>query len=440
MQNILKSRMFKSILCILTAVLFSLGVCYLPIPGGDVRAESITSMKEKINGLESEKTGLKTRIDELQGKVDKQQTYVDTLNSYIATVESKITASENLLSTYQGEIDDLNREIEKKEDNLAENKELFKRRIRSIYMSGANTSMSILLGSDKFADYLSMTEFTESLAKYDNALMKKINLAVADINKTIKKKNAAIKEQQNIKKDLASDRQELQSKQSEAQNQLNNVNKSKEELQAEMAQVDASIASLEKNIDAAYEAARQAAIKKQQEEEAARRKQSSSSKESGTSSSSDVSGNNSENSDGRNDISKGYTWPLPGYTMITSQFGNRFDPYYKVYRGHKGIDISGGGVAGKPIVATADGTVTVAEFNNGGYGNYVVISHGFKGGKLITSHYGHMMSYVVSVGQEVKKGDVIGYVGTTGASMGYHLHFEMREDNIPVNPFNYVSY
>lgn len=444
MQNILKSRIFKSILCVLTAVSLSLGVCYLPIPGGDVRAESITSMKEKINGLESEKTGLKTRIDELQGKVDKQQAYVDTLNSYIATVESKITASENLLSTYQGEIDDLNREIEKKEDNLAENKELFKRRIRSIYMSGANTSMSILLGSDKFADYLSMTEFTESLAKYDNALMKKINLAVADINKTIKKKNAAIKEQQNIKKDLASDRQELQSKQSEAQNQLNNVNKSKEELQAEMAQVDASIASLEKNIDAAYEAARQAAIKKQQEEEAARRKQSSSSKESGTSSSSDGSGNNSENSGGSNgsssSSSKGYTWPLPGYTMITSQFGNRFDPYYKVYRGHKGIDISGGGVAGKPIVATADGTVTVAEFNNGGYGNYVVISHGFKGGKLITSHYGHMMSYVVSVGQEVKKGDVIGYVGTTGASMGYHLHFEMREDNIPVNPFNYVSY
>ena len=97
-------------------------------------------------------------------------------------------------------------------------------------------------------------------------------------------------------------------------------------------------------------------------------------------------------------------------------------------------------ISGKPIIASASGTVTVAEFNNGGYGNYVVISHGFMNGSLVTTHYGHMMSYAVSVGQSVKQGDIIGYVGTTGASTGYHLHFEVRLNNSPVNPFGYVSY
>ena len=104
------------------------------------------------------------------------------------------------------------------------------------------------------------------------------------------------------------------------------------------------------------------------------------------------------------------------------------------------IDVSGGGIAGKPVVASANGTVIMSEFNNGGYGNYVVLSHGDVNGSLVTTHYAHLMSCAVSVGQTVNQGDVIGYVGTTGASTGYHLHFEVRTNNTPVNPFGYVSY
>lgn len=406
MNKLLKNKAVKRIVCVFVAAFVSVGAFSVSVPCGDVRAESISSMQQKINGLESEKSTLKSKINELQGRVDKQQAYVDTLNSYIATVESKIMTCENLLATYQSEIDDLNREIDKKEEELAENKELFKRRIRSIYMSGSNTSLSLLLGSDQFADYLSMSQFTESLAQYDNSLMEKINLAVDDINKSIKKVEKTKTQQEDVKKQLAVERADLQEKQSEAAGTLSSMNKTKAQLQAEMAKVDSSIASLEKSIDAAYEAARQAA----------------------------------QLADAPKYDGSGFAWPLPGYSMITSPFGNRFDPYYQVYRGHNGIDISGGGVAGKPIIATAAGTVTVAEFNNGGYGNYVVISHGYVNGSLLTSHYGHMMSYAVSVGQHVNQGDVIGYVGTTGASTGYHLHFETRQNNVPVNPFNYVSY
>ncbi len=401
-----KSRVLKQTLCVVTAAVLSIGAFSVSVPCGDVRAESISSMQGKISELESQKSELETKINALEGKVDEQQEYVDTLNSYIATVESKIMTCENLLATYQSEIDDLNKEIDKKNDELAENKELFKRRIRSVYMSGSNTSLSLLLGSDQFADYLSMSQFTESLAQYDNALMQKINLAVEEINKSIKKVEKTKKKQEDVKKELSAERADLQEKQQEASGVLSSLNKTKSELQAEMEKVDAQKAQLEDKINAAYEAARQAA----------------------------------QTPDAPKYDGKGFAWPLPGYTMITSPFGNRFDPYYQIYRGHNGIDISGGGVAGKPIIATAAGTVTVAEFNNGGYGNYVVISHGYVNGTLLTSHYGHMMSYCVSVGQKVSQGDVIGYVGTTGASTGYHLHFETRQDNVPVNPFNYVSY
>lgn len=400
-------KTIKLILCLCMTLIVSLGCFGNVATVKDARAESISAMKDKLSSLESEKAQIKSKMDSLQDDIDQKQAYLDTVNSYMATVESKITTCENLLATYEAEIADYNKEIEKKEEDLKENKELFKRRIRSIYMSGSNTSMSLFLGSDYYADYLAMAQFTESIAKYDNSLMLKINDAVEDINKQIKKKNKAIKAQEEIKEQLAADRSELQAQQSEAASAVDSVNKSKAELKAELDKIEAAERAYESRIAAAYEAARQQALM-----------------------------------DSITYTGEGFAWPLPGYTTITSPFGMRFDPYYMVYRGHNGIDISGGNVAGKPIIASANGVVSVTEhtYASGGYGEYVIISHGMINGQLVTTHYAHMINFIVSPGQKVKQGDVIGYVGTTGASTGYHLHFEVRVDNTPVNPLGYVSY
>lgn len=401
-------KIIKPVVSFLMVFALILGTLIIKPINQDVRAASISEMKDQISGLESEKSNLQAKIDTLQNDVDQKQEYLDSINSYIATVESKIRACEQLLATYQAEIDECNADIGAKQEELKENKELFKRRIRSVYMSGSNTSMSLLLGDDEFADYLSMSQFTEGLANYDNALMKKINNSVKKINKQIKKKNDAIEEQEAVKQTLAADRADLQTQQGKAAEALGEVNKSKAELQAELDEVEKNIAALEANIQAAYEAARQQALN-----------------------------NGTVHYNG-----EGFAWPLPGYSMITSGFGMRYDPYYMCYRGHNGIDISGGGVAGKPIIASANGTVisTMSTGQSGGYGEYVIISHGFINGQLVTTHYAHMMNFAVSQGQTVNQGDVIGYVGTTGASTGYHLHFEVRVDNSPVNPLGYVSY
>ena len=108
-------KIFKIVLCVCLALIVSLGTVFSTPVVKDARAESISSMKDKLNSLESEKAQIKSKMDSLQNDIDQKQAYLDTVNSYIATVESKITTCENLLATYEAEIADFNKEIEKKE-------------------------------------------------------------------------------------------------------------------------------------------------------------------------------------------------------------------------------------------------------------------------------------------------------------------------------------
>lgn len=118
-------------------------------------------------------------------------------------------------------------------------------------------------------------------------------------------------------------------------------------------------------------------------------------------------------------------WPAAGY--VSSPYGLRFDGT----EFHQGIDIAA--EIGTPIVATADGVVTAAGWN-GGYGNMVDVDHG--GG--IVTRYGHASALAVTVGQQVRRGEVIAYVGSTGHSTGPHVHYEVRVDGQPVNPAGYL--
>ena len=118
-------------------------------------------------------------------------------------------------------------------------------------------------------------------------------------------------------------------------------------------------------------------------------------------------------------------WPAAGY--VSSPYGLRFNGT----EFHQGIDIAAD--MGAPIVATADGVVTAAGWN-GGYGNMVDVDHG--GG--IVTRYGHASTVAVTVGQQVRRGEVIAYVGSTGRSTGPHVHYEVRVDGQPVNPAGYL--
>jgi murein DD-endopeptidase MepM/ murein hydrolase activator NlpD len=122
-------------------------------------------------------------------------------------------------------------------------------------------------------------------------------------------------------------------------------------------------------------------------------------------------------------------WPVEG--QITGSFGERIDPFNGEGAFHSGVDISAS--VGAPVIAPADGTVVFADFE-GGYGRAVLIDHGHG----ITTRYGHLASFGVAAGQYIHRGDTVGYVGMSGRSTGPHLHYEVRINSIPVNPYKYL--
>lgn len=123
-------------------------------------------------------------------------------------------------------------------------------------------------------------------------------------------------------------------------------------------------------------------------------------------------------------------WPVLGH--ITDSFGERLDPFSGEGAFHTGVDVATD--YGAPVHSTADGIVTIAE-NHAGYGRLVVIDHGFG----ITTWYAHLSSFSAVPGTRIKRGEVIGYTGISGRSTGPHVHYEVRMNNAPINPWRYMK-
>ena len=252
-----------------------------------------------------------------------------------------------------------------------------------------------------------MAQLTSSVAARDKILIENLVSAIKELEAKQEENNKLLEEQVEIKKIVTQKQAELQSENSKIQSVINKIDSDQGELEASNAQIEKQIKSYNSTLASMTTTA-------------------------GTSFVYDGGA---------------FIWPTPGYYMITAGYHSN-DP---VHRGtHYGIDISGGGIAGARIVAIADGVVTrsfggcphnYAKYGScgcgGGYGNYVTVNHGTNGGNTYVATYGHMSSIAVGAGTTVKKGQTIGYVGTTGWSTGYHLHFGLAVNGMWQNPMNY---
>lgn len=365
---------------------------------------SMDELQAELDRLEKEQAQLASKINSIKNDKNKQQEYKNAIVSQVNNTMAQVNAYNSSLAALDSKIAETDAEIAAKDAELNRLKKEFKTRIRNICMNGGdstNALLAVLLSAEDFADILTVAEYTKNLATYDEKVMRDIDKAVA----AIKEKQQALEEDRSALDELKS---ALTEKEETLRAQLANANKVLAGLNAQQNQLTNSYNQLEKEAQRVEEEIRLAAL-----------------------------GGSGVAFDGT------FYWPLPGkksdYRLTSAISAARPHPVYGTIRAHTGNDYAKSGIAGLPIYAAATGTVSIASNDVGGFGFYVMINHGSYKGSTYSTLYAHMTRYIVKQGQAVKKGDIIGYVGMSGAATGYHLHLEVRINGAPVNPDPYFK-
>lgn len=380
-------------------------------------ASTLSELEQQQENLKNQKEENDQKLDELKENVAKQEEYKETLNSQIEVIQQEI-------DTYNLEITQLNQEISEKEDEIAdkevsinENFEKLKERLCALYKAGEASTLAIVLDADNLSDMLRKTEIMRAVTAHDTELMDTLKTEMKDIEE----QKSAIEAD---KTELTESRAALQDSQKELSTLMEEADSLLTDLEREQKELEMKNESLDEDMQEA-----EAALDQWYADYYASKEDDSSSNNSGSSNNSSSGNSNSGSSTPTNGTGQ-FMWPVPGYYgAITQGF----------HSGHKGLDISGGGIYGQPIVAADSGYVMFAGFGSAAnshnrYGYCVDIDHG----NGYATRYAHCSALTVSTGTYVEKGQVIGYVGNTGESYGAHLHFEIRYNGTAVNPSNYV--
>lgn len=378
----------------LALVLAFSSLCIYPM--FKTEAASLSSLEDKYSDLEKQLADLKKDMKNTQNKKNQQLQYKKQLDTEISLVEQQIDNLNTQISTLNTQLKKNEALLSDKEDEISENDELFKARLRAMYMMGDTSVWEVIFGSKTFSEFLTNAEYMKRVATADNKLMNKLNADKQDILKAKEEvETAKIKIEAN-KKTMDYKKSSLYSKYQESQNLINSLAKDEKKFQQEQIKLNEEMEKIDQEIRDMLAAQ-----------------------------------GSTGNFDGKN-----FLWPVPNYSTITSKFGWR--TLYGKKNWHTGVDISGSQILGKNIVASQSGTVikAVTTYTPGvGYGKHVMIDHG--GG--YTTMYAHCTSLSVKVGQVVKRGQVIAQVGSTGNSTGPHLHFGIYINGKEVDPLPYIK-
>jgi len=417
----------------------------MAIPTTVSAEDSISDLEQQLQQLEQENEKYQKILDDTKSDIAEKEEYKSALVSKVQVLDEKIAVTREKISSLNDDIQEKQDAYDKGLSEVEDQFDALANRLRILYMSGNATDLEIIFGAKDFSDLIDKMELVKSLANSDKELISEIQTKLDELStkkksleadkKDLETQQASLKSDQDEFNKLISDNDEilknLYASNSEAQNSLESAALQSDEIEAKISQ---------------YYAAQKAAA-----EHAAQASQSSSSSgSSSSSSSSSSSGSSSSGSSSSGSSSvivpsgSGFAWPTPGFVSRSSEWFEDREVY-----NHGGIDIAGAGIMGTPVVAAADGTVVATNSScthnwgksyscgcGGGYGNYVMISHA--GGKMTV--YGHLTSLTVSSGQSVSRGQVIGYVGSTGNSTGPHLHYECRLNGVRYNPMSEYPY
>ena len=377
-----------------------LAVCVLCVdlsPALAVTQADIDKLKNNASDLSQQKKELQSKISALSDDIANNMKKKELLDSEISVLSSEISNVESQISTYAELITQTEAELLDAQEREAAQYELFCKRVRAMEERGTISYWSVLFKADSFTDLLSRLDFINEIMDSDQKVIQDLQ----DLQAEIEEKKESLETQ---KAESEAAKAELVSKKSE-------LNKQREAANALVAQLRASKSEYQEDMDdlSAEAEAVQAQILKLSKELAAQ--QAAQGKPS-------------------NAALGGYIWPVSS-RRITSTFGGRASPGGIGSTNHKGIDIAA--PRGTPVYAADGGTVTYAGWMSG-YGYLVRINHG----NGIVTYYGHNSKLLVSVGQDVYKGQQIAKMGSTGNSTGNHCHFEVRYNGVAKNPLNYL--
>lgn len=354
--------------------------------------KQIEEKEEEIDEIQEEKSATMNEVEELTFQISEYQNQIDELDSKISDLNNQISEAESKLNEAQAEYD--------------KQEELLEARLVVAYEEGETSYLDVLLASESITDFISNYYLVTELATSDAELLENIQKQKEEIEQAKANLENSKKELDTSKASKQSVATQLQSSKNEKDAKVAQLTSDEQQAQAELEQFEADKRAI------------QAELARIAEEEA--KKQQS-------------NGNNDYNSVPNNPSSSGYIRPIVGYSITTGWYG---------YAGHTGVDFSGSGIAGKPVLAAKAGKVvtsTALKNSNGtyrSYGEYIVINH--HDGTMTLYAHGAPGSRLVREGQSVSQGQQIMSVGTTGNSTGYHLHFEVRVNGKPVNPAPYL--
>ncbi len=392
--------MKKKIISIILIIIVLQYFCTFVFADNSLINEITNSVTNEVD-LQEQKEQVESKIEETNTKLEYVQDELSATMLKVQETEDKIMGYENeiealgeKMDTLQASIDETNQKLEIASQNYEEKSDLLARRLVAMYEAGDTQYLDILLKSKSVTDFISKYYIIQEVAEYDSIL---INQIVEEKNNIETTKQKLENEQAEIK--IIKSRSErtsivLSNMRTLQQSYIKELSAGEKKLQEQITKYKKEQAEIERQILLAT-----------------------------NSIDPDIQYTGGE-----------MLWPVAiSETVITSGYGVREHPIQGVVKEHTGIDI-GNAPLGTPVVAAADGVVSYAGWL-GGYGNCVMINHG----NGVVTLYGHGNKILTSVNTEVKQGDTIMEVGSTGNSTGPHLHFEVRVNGNYTNPLGFVK-
>lgn len=352
------------------------------------------TLGEQKQEVQEQKQEAEQKLEYVQEELSSAVVKIQELDDTIKEAENDINGLESELKDLQIKIDEITLKLEKVEKSYIENEDLLQQRLVATYEAGDVTYLDMLMHSASVVDFLSNYYAIQEIIQSDVELLQKIEEEKEEVKNSkqiLEEQKATLKVKKAKKEQLAIITQNNKILKEQA---MANLSQEEQELQQKIEEYKQEEARIEALIQ--------------------------------------VATNEYEYT---GDYTGGVmAWPIAkNGTYITSAYGIREHPIQGIIKKHTGIDIGNAGF-GAPVIAATDGVVTMAG-RYGGYGNCVIINHG----NGISTLYGHGQAILTQVGKEVKKGDLIMEVGSTGNSTGPHLHFEVRINGTCVDPMPFLQ-